>query len=67
MTSQVKELEKVTNHCPKCDSEKLEYRIDIFKNKYTGDITCEECNYKFKYNQLIKKKWILEKGEGAYL
>ena len=57
--------EMQTKHCPKCDSQRLGYEIDIFKNRdspeyYTGDVSCDECNHKFKDKDIEIKTWVLK-------
>ena len=54
---------KIINRCPKCQSEKIDYVIDIFckktdKRYYTGKCVCDDCKYRFDAKDIIKKEWI---------
>ena len=50
-----------SSHCPKCFSEDLRYRIDIFKkgkDRYTGDCYCSDCKLEFKRKEIVFRYWI---------
>lgn len=54
---------KIINRCPKCQSERINYVIDIFKKPtskkyYTGKCECVECKHKFDRKQIIQKEWV---------
>ncbi len=49
---------KTTQHCPKCNSGRIKFAIDIFSMKETGELECAKCKHEFKKEGLIKKKWV---------
>ena len=49
-----------TKHCPTCNATELLYQIDIFKkgkDRYTGDVQCENCKSQFKIDNIKIRYW----------
>lgn len=51
-----------TKHCPYCDSERLNYVLNIFeprnsKKRYTGEVNCSVCKKEFNKKKIKIKYW----------